>query len=164
MLLTAPRGSVDPIEQYKSKVECFSYEVGGTRPGATGGHTGAVLPPNDCLCLPNESCTPPSEDCAPKNLTGSGLLECKSRPKFFVADTGFHDVLEMKTFFFWRSPVFSWKKTLEFPIPAGKSLAVLVKTFFFFIGDHLFSAERKRLNFRFRPENPFESLLLTLFI
>ena len=26
-------------------------------------------------------CAPPSEDCAPKKLTGSGLLECKSRPK-----------------------------------------------------------------------------------
>jgi len=27
ILLTAPRGSVDPIEQHKSKVECFSHEV-----------------------------------------------------------------------------------------------------------------------------------------
>ena len=35
---------------------------------------------------PNENCALPSEDCAPKKLTGSGLLDCKSRPKlvFFV--------------------------------------------------------------------------------
>ena len=37
-----------------------------TLPGATGGI------PGPC---------PPSEDCATKKLTGSGLLECKSRPK-----------------------------------------------------------------------------------
>ena len=30
---------------------------------------------------PNKNCTPPSEDCAPKKLTGSVLLECKSRPE-----------------------------------------------------------------------------------
>ena len=36
--------------------------------------------PNDCLCPPNENCASPSEDCAPKKLTGSGLLECNSRP------------------------------------------------------------------------------------
>ena len=34
-----------------------------------------------CLCPPNKNCAPPSEDCAPKKLTGSGLLECKLRPK-----------------------------------------------------------------------------------
>ena len=31
-------------------------------------------PPKRTLC-------PPSENCAPKKFTGSGLLECKSRPK-----------------------------------------------------------------------------------
>ena len=37
-------------------------------------------PPNDCLCPPKRKlCPPPSEDYAPKKLTGSGLLECKSR-------------------------------------------------------------------------------------
>ena len=33
---------------------------------------------------PSENCASPSEDCAPKKLTGSGLLECKSRPKIGV--------------------------------------------------------------------------------
>ena len=45
------------------------------------GHSPAAPPPNDCLCPPNENCAPPSEDCARKKLTGSGLMECKSRPK-----------------------------------------------------------------------------------
>ena len=40
------------------------------RPGATGGHSGAV-PPNDCV----------ARTVPPKKLTGSGLLECKLRPK-----------------------------------------------------------------------------------
>ena len=53
-----------------------------TRPGAKGEHSGAVSPPNDCLCpLQTKIVPPPSEDCAPKKLTGSGLLKCKSRPK-----------------------------------------------------------------------------------
>ena len=46
-------------------------------------HGGAFrdrAPPNDCLSPPNENCAPPSEVCAPKKLTGSELLECKSRP------------------------------------------------------------------------------------
>ena len=34
---------------------------------------------------PNENCAPPSEDCVSKKLTGSGLLECKSRPKLVFA-------------------------------------------------------------------------------
>ena len=52
------------------------------RPGATGGgHSGAVSPQMTACAPPNENCAPPSEDCAPKKLSGSGLLECKSRPK-----------------------------------------------------------------------------------
>ena len=43
------------------------------RPGATGG-----IPAPFPL---NENCAPPIEDCDPEKLTGSGLLECKSRPK-----------------------------------------------------------------------------------
>ena len=95
------------------------------RPGAPGGHTGAVPPQN-------KNCAPPSEDCAPKKLTGSGLLERKSRSKlvFFV---DWHQILWRfwnEDLFFWRSPVFGRKN---------------------------------RLNLRFRPENPFDFLLLTLF-
>ena len=45
-----------------------------SRPGATGGI------PEPC---PSQmtACAFPSEDCASKKFTGSGLLECKSRPK-----------------------------------------------------------------------------------
>ena len=39
-----------------------------------GGAFRGRAPPNELLC-------PPREDCAPKNLTGSGLLEQKSRPE-----------------------------------------------------------------------------------
>ena len=47
-------------------------------------HGGAYrgrAPLNDCLFPLNENCALPSDDCAPKKITGSGLLECKSRPK-----------------------------------------------------------------------------------
>ena len=70
-----------------------------------GGHTGAV--PSQLT-----ACAPPSEDCAPKKLTGSGLLECKSRPKLVF----FEDWHRIS----WRF----WDKEL----------------FFFFFWDHLFSA------------------------
>ena len=47
-----------------------------------GGHSGAVPSPNDCSSSPPKKLgTPSGEVCAPKKLTGSGLLECKSRPK-----------------------------------------------------------------------------------
>ena len=46
-----------------------------------GEHSGAVSPPNHCLCPPNENCAPPSEDCAPKIVTGSVPLEYNSRPE-----------------------------------------------------------------------------------
>ena len=55
-------------------------------PAPWGAYRGCA-PPTECLCPPNESCAPPSEDCAPKKLTGSGLLERKSRSKLvFIVD------------------------------------------------------------------------------
>ena len=45
-------------------------------------HEGAFrgrAPQMTACAPPNENCAPPSEDCVPKKLTGSGLLECKSR-------------------------------------------------------------------------------------
>ena len=52
------------------------------RPGTTGGHSRAAFP-QITVCAPptNENCALPSENWAPKKLTGSVLLECKSRPK-----------------------------------------------------------------------------------
>ena len=103
---------------------------------------------------PNKNCAPPSEDCASKKFTGSGLLECKSRPRlvFFWTDIGFHNAFGMKAFF-WRSPVFGRK----IPRKIGEELL------FFFWRSPVFG-QKDRLNFRFRPENPFESLVFTLFI
>ena len=79
------------------------------------------------------ACAPPSEDCAPKKLTGSWLLERKSRSKlvFFV---NWHQILwsfwDENLFFFFGEHVF--EKPLKILISAGKSLAISVKTFFSF--------------------------------
>ena len=95
-----------------------------TRPGATGGHSGAVPPQMTACAPPNGNCAPPSEDCAPKKLTGSKLPECKSTPKlvFFV---DWHRISwrfwDEDRFFFW-STCFRPKKPLKFPISAGKFL------------------------------------------
>ena len=60
----------------------FPSLAGQIRPGpAPRGRISGPCPPNNCLCSPNENCAPSSEDCAPKKLTGSVLLECKSRPE-----------------------------------------------------------------------------------
>ena len=59
---------------YEETLETTMANRWSIRPGATGGHSGAVPPQMT-------ACAPPSEDCVPKKLTGSGLLECKSRPK-----------------------------------------------------------------------------------
>ena len=84
-----------------------------------GAFRGRAPPPQMTSCAPpNENCAPPSEDCAPMKLTGLGLLECKSRPKL-VSATGIFVIFVdwrrttwhfgIKTFFFWRSPVFGRK-------------------------------------------------------
>ena len=48
-------------------------------PAPRGAYRGRA-PQMTACAPPNKSCAPPSEDCAPKKLTGSGPLECKSRP------------------------------------------------------------------------------------
>ena len=103
-------------------------------------------PPNDCFCPPNKNCAPPSEDCAPKKLTGSGLLECKARPKL-VLFVDWHRI----SWRFWDEDLFFMEITCfrpenppEFPISAENSLAISVMTFFF-------------LDITcFRPEKPLE--------
>ena len=100
--------------------------------------------PQLTACAPQTKIVPPpSEDCAPKKLTGSGLLERKSRSKlvFFVE---WHQILWRfwdEDLFFWRSPVIGRKKRLNFRFRQEKSLAISREDlfFFFFFGDHLFS-------------------------
>ena len=60
----------------------FPFRAVQIRPGpAPRGRISGPCPPTNCLCSPNENCAPSSEDCAPKKLTGSVLLESKSRPE-----------------------------------------------------------------------------------
>ena len=89
---------------------------------------------------PNENCAPPSEDCAPKKITGSWLLECKSRSKLvfasviFVLFVDWHRISWYswdEDLFFLEITCFRPEKPLEFPISAGKSLTISVRTFFF---------------------------------
>ena len=66
------------------------------------------------------ACAPPSEDCAPKKLTGSRLLECKSRPKIpqlvfitleFVSKNCVFVIfvnLRRISFKFWDEDLFFW--------------------------------------------------------
>ena len=94
----------------------------GTDPAPRGAYLGGA--PQTTACTPpNENCAPTSEDCAPKKLTGSGLLECRSRPKLvfatgvfviFWSDTGFHDIFGVKTFFFFGDHLFSAGNPLQF--------------------------------------------------
>ena len=89
-----------------------------------GGAFRSRAPPSDCLCPPKQKLCPLSEDCAPKKLTGSGLLECKSRPKLvfgtrkFVIFWDLHRISQNfwgeDHFFFWKSPIFGWKTRLNF--------------------------------------------------
>ena len=82
--------------------------IQGSRPGATGGMLPGRAPPQ------MTACAPPSEDCGPKKFTGSGLLECKSRPKlvFFV---DWHRI----SWHFWDENLFSFFG--DHPFSAGKT-------------------------------------------
>ena len=72
-------------EYYLHKISFFCWwylvSVYQRQTRSHGGHIEAV-PPQMTACAPQTKIVPPpSEDCAPKKLTGSRLLECKSRPK-----------------------------------------------------------------------------------
>ena len=127
---------------------CGEEGVKESRPAPRRVFRGRAPNSNECLCPPNENCAPPSEDCALKELTGSGLLECKSRPKLvfgtriYVIFVDLHRILQnfwdedrkiflmsaekslwflVKTFFLWRSPCSydpDWEKLLVPPCPS----------------------------------------------
>ena len=132
---------VDSCETKKRSTSCQSTFW--DRPGATGGHTGAVLPQLTACAPPNENCAPPSGDSAPKKLTGSGLLERKSRSKlvFFV---DWHQILwrfwdeDRFLFFTFEDHLFSAGKTAWISDFGRKIPCNLSEDLFF--GDHLFSA------------------------
>ena len=108
-------------------------------PAPRGGITGPC-PPKWLPMPPKRKLCPPSEECAPKKLTGSGLLEWKSRRKlvFFVDWHRISWRFWDEDLFFWRSPVFGGKNCLNL-ISACKPLVISEKTFILFFEDHLFS-------------------------
>ena len=141
------------------------------RPSATGGACRGRAPPNDCLCPPNENSAPPSNDCAPKKLTRSGLLKCKSRPKLvfatgiFVIFVDWHRIswhFGDEDLFFFGDHLFSAGKTARIP-DFGRKISCNFSEDLFLWRSPVFG-RKSRLNSRFRPENPLESLVFTLFI
>ena len=113
-------------------------------------------PPNECLC-------PPSEDCAPKKLTGSRLLECKSRPNIpksvftaleFVSKNCVFVNLRRISFKFWDEDLFFWS-SLQISSKIAKILRrqpefveiLGRRPFFSFFGLHLFRLIHTRINF-----------------
>ena len=134
--------------------ELFRVQFGQARRHG-GGHFGAV-PPKWLLVLPKWKLCSPSEDCAPKKLTGSGLLECKSRPKLvfgsgiFVIFVDWHWIswhFWDEALFFLKITCFRPEKLFEFLISAGKSLWIF--------GLHLVHLIQTGINFSC-PRAPLE--------
>ena len=114
---------------------------------------------------------PPSEDCAPKKLTGSRLLECKSRPKIpkpvftaleFVSKNCVFVIfvnLRRISFKFWDEDLFFLVFTSDF-VENRKNFETTTricgnfgtKTFFSFFGLHLFRLIHTRINFWCPPK------------
>ena len=136
-------------------------------------------------CAPQIKIVPPKRGLCPEEINRLGATWVQIEAQIGVLCGLTPDIrtfLGWRPFFFFLETThFRPEKPLEFLISAGKSLANLEKTFSFFFGGHLFTARKSlanlenfilfleitcknRLNFRFRPENPFESLFLTLFI
>ena len=116
------------------------------------------------MCLSKRKLCPPSEDCAPKKLTGSGLLECKSRPKtpklvfsalqfvskncFFVIFVNLHRI----SCNFWDENLFFWSL-----LQNSRKIATLLRRQpelvkfwdedLFFFSLHLFRLIHARINF-----------------
>ena len=101
-------------------------------PAPRGAYRGRA-PQMTAYAPPNENCAPPSEDCAPKKLTGSGLLEYKSRPKLvdFMTFLGWD--------FFFGDHLFTAGKTAWISDSSRKMSWNFWKDLFLG-GDHPFSA------------------------
>ena len=144
----------------------YRFFVGGTllvytkgRPGATGGIL-RPCPPQMTACAPPKQklCPPPKRGLCPEEINRLEATGVQIEAQI----GGLHDVFGMKTFFFWRSPVYGRKNRLNFRFRPENVLEFLGRLFFFWRSPVF--GRKNRLNFRFRPENPFESLLLTMFI
>ena len=92
-----------------------------------GGHTGAVPPQLTACAPPKRKLCPPKRGLCPEEIDRFGALERKSRPKLVIlVDLKLEKPLEIpisagksleisvKTFFFWRSPLFGRKIPLNF--------------------------------------------------
>ena len=118
-------------------------------------------PPKWLLVPPNENCAPQARTVsAPKKLTGSGLLECKSRPKLVFASgifVNWHWISWQfgdEDLFFFGDHTFSAGKIVWISDFGRKSLWISVKIFSFFFGDHLFSAGKTVWMFEFGRKIP----------
>ena len=123
------------------------------------GHTGAV-PPKRKLCFPNRGLRPKEI-----NRLGASGAQIEVQISVFCGLTlDFVTFLGRRPFFFiFLEIICFWsEKPLEFLISVGKTLAISMKTFFFWRSPGF--GRKNRLNFRFWPENPFYFLLLALFI
>ena len=111
-----------------------------------GGHKGAV-PPIQKLCPPQARTVPR------RNLQARGYWSANRGPDWcFFLD--WHRI----SWRFWDEGLFFGDHLSS----AGKSPAKSVKTFFLRRSPAF--GRKNRLNFRFRPKNPIESLVFTLFI
>ena len=86
------------------------------------------------------------------------------KPLEFAISVGKPLAISVKTFFLihFEAHPFLVGKPLEFAISVEKPLAISVKTFFFFFWRSPVFGRKNRLRFRFRQENPFDFLLLTV--
>ena len=114
------------VKSWLSHSHLAASPIYSTDPAPWGGIPGPC-PPTDCLCSPNENCAPPKRGLCPEEINRFRALERKCRPKLVLfVDLKLEKPLEnsisagkfleisVKTFFFWRSPVFARKKHLKF--------------------------------------------------
>ena len=117
------------------------------RPGATGGIPWPC-PPKWLLVPPKRKLCPPKRGLCPEDIDRLGATGLQIEAQIGVCDRYFCNFVgltpDFMTFLGWRPffyleiTRFRPEKPLKFPISAGKSLTISVKTFFFW--NHLFSA------------------------
>ena len=89
------------------------------RPGAPGGHTGAVPPPNDCLCPPKRKLSPPKRGLCPEEINRLGATGVQIEVQIGVYHRYFRSFCgltpDFMTFLGWRPLFFG-----DHPFSAGK--------------------------------------------
>ena len=114
-----------------------------TRPGATGGHTGAVPTQMTACAPPNKNCAPlHKRGLCPEEINRLGATAEQIEAQIGVCHRHFRNFCgltpDFMTFlgrrsFFSKITCFRPEKPLEVLILAGKFLSISVKTFFVFV-------------------------------